>query len=244
MTVSCFLCENNFTLDKQQKNTLNELLKFSCFKNFNQHTQTYHLCNECCGKNNSFLKIYDFLEFTNHDLTNVNLFMSNNDIYISKQSISSILKKSEKKKKQNDRKVELLNVIKKLRLDYNKIICDSYIKFGKETLQEVVLKLTQLQTDKNERLFDLLNELGKYEMEYDSKIPSFKKFVAKGGDIKKTIDKAKLEKVLADNTDYLDLLNNKVDSETAIELSISKFPNNVENHLVDNYMKNKNRIIF
>jgi hypothetical protein len=191
-----------------------------------------------------FVKIYDFLGFENHDLNGVNLFMSHDNIYISKQNINQVSKQSEKKQKQLERKEELMSTIKKLRIDYNKSICDEYIKFGKVEFKDVIRKLTQLQTQKNERLYDLLQELQHHGIEYDSKIPSFKKYVTKGGNIKKTIEKAILEKALADNTDYLSILNNEIDSETAIELSISKFPDNVDNEIINNYVINKNKIIF
>lgn len=244
MSVSCFLCETCVKIEKNQKNMLNNLLKLTCFEKFDKKTQLYYLCGTCGNNNMSFVKIYDFLGFENHDLNDVNLFMSNDNIYISRQNINQVSKQSDKKQKQLKRKEELMLTLKKLRIDYNKPICDEYIKFGKLEFKEVIRRLTDLQSRKNDRLYDLLNELQHHSIEYDSRIPSFKKYVLKGGNITKTIERAILEKTLADNTDYLSLLHNEIDSETAIELSISKFPNNVENKIINDYIENKNRIDF
>lgn len=244
MSMSCFLCETCVKIEKNQKNVLNNLLELTCFEKFDKKTQLYYLCGTCGNDNISFVKIYDFLGFENHDLKHINLFMSNDNIYISKQNINQVSKQSYKKQKQLKRKEELMSTIKRLRIDYNKPVCDEYIKFGKTEFKEVIQKLTNLQSQKNNRLYDLLNDLQNYNIEYDSRIPSFKKYVSKGGNIKNAIERAILEKTLADNTDYLSLLNNEIDSETAIELSISKFPNNIENKIINDYIKNKNQIDF
>lgn len=243
MSVSCFLCEASFKIEKNQSNTLNNLLKLNCFSKFDKTTHLYDVCNMCCDNNKSFIKIHDFAGFENHKLSEVNLFISNDNIYISKQNINSVFKQSEKKKKQQERKEELLAITKRLKIEYKKTICDEYIKYGKIKLEDVIKRLTDLQTNKNDRLYDLLNELQNHNIDYDSNLPSFKKYIQKGGNIKKTIEKAKLEQTLAKNTDYLTLLNNCVDSETAIELSVNQFPNNDDEN-VNKYIEDKTRIIF
>jgi hypothetical protein len=244
MSVSCFLCETKIKIENNQKNMLNQLLTLTCFEHFNKKKQLYYLCNSCTECDDSFSTIYDFLGFENHDLRNVNLFMSNENIYILKQNVKQVSKQSYKKQKQIERKELLMSTIKKLRIEYNKPICDEYIKFGKTDLKDVLEKLTHVQSQKNNRLYDLLNELQKHNVEYDSRLPAFKKYVENGGNIKKTIERGLLEKTLADNTDYLSLLNNDVDSETAIDLSISKFPNDTDNKIINNYVESKTRIIF
>jgi len=238
------LCETCVKIEKNQKNTLNSLLKLTCFEKFDKNIQMQYLCESCGNSNKSFTKIYDFLGFENHNLNDVNLFMSNENIYISKQNIKQVFRQINKKQKQTQRKEELMVIIKKLKIEYNKPICDEYIKFGKINLENVITKLVNIQTQKNDRLFELLNELQCHNLEYDSNISALKKYVTKGGDIKKTIERAKLEKTLADNTNYLSLLNNDVDSETAIDLSISNFPNEINNDIINNYVKNKTRIEF
>lgn len=244
MSVSCFLCETCIKTKKTQKKFLNNLLNLTCFENFDKKIQLNYICEPCGKSDMSFVKIYDFMGCENHNLNGKNLFVSDVNIYVSEQNAKQILRQINKKQKITQRKEELMSTIKKLRIEYNKPICDEYIKFGKTDFKDVIKKLTDLQTKKNERLFNLLNELQKNNVEYDSRIPSFQTYILKGGCLKKTIEKGKLEQTLALNTDYLSLLQNDIDSETAIELSISNFPNEINNEIVNQFIKNKNKIEF
>lgn len=239
MSVSCFLCKSEINIPNTQIKTLKTILNV---KSNNDLGNVHNICQNC-SNDKIFINIYKYLNENENNFDNINIFISCDDFFVSDKKISSILKKLSNTKKQKNRKEELLTKIKKLKIEYNKSICDEYVKFGKQTLDEVIKKLCDVQSLKNNRLFDLLNELENHDLEYNQELPAFKKYIKHGGNISKTIERAKLEQILANNTDYLSLLNGCLDSETAIELSINQFPNN-DDEIINKYIKNKNKLIF
>ena len=143
-----------------------------------------------------------------------------------------------------ERKDLLMNKLKDMKLDYNKSICDSYIKFGTSELEDVVDELYRKQTERNNKLCSLLDELRNRNLEYDDKVPSYKKFLKSGGNLDKTIENGELEKVLIAETDYLSIAGD-INSEVAKEISLNAFyKKGKKSKVVDKYVKNKNTLKF
>jgi len=146
--------------------------------------------------------------------------------------------------KKQQRKESLINKLKELKLDYDKNICDQYIKFGTLNLEDVICALYKKQTDRNDKLCTLLEELRNRNLEYDEKVPSYKKFLKVGGNLDKTIENGELEKILIEETDYLSIIDD-INSETAKEISLNVFyKKGKKNKIVDKYVKNKNTLRF
>lgn len=236
MSATCELCMIHVEIENQL-NMLDNLLNLESFNKFDKKKQLCHICENCVNFD-QFIPIHDFFKNKTNStkINQIKLYVSNCDIYVQNCN--------KKKLAQLERKIKLMNTIKKLRIEYNKQICDQYIKFGSIEFEQVIEKLSLLQKEKNDRLYDLLTELQKCSIEYDSRIPSFKKYIAKGGNIKTTIEKATLEKILAENTNYLSRVDNSIDSDIAIELSIGELSSNMQNETINKYVQNKNKIIF
>lgn len=238
----CFLCKHKFIIDNINQIMISKLLKLYFFENFQKNNQVYYVCEKCNISTCKLIKIYNFIN-TEQFSTHLNVFVSESNIYVSSENTRTILHNNIIKNKKLSRKCELLEKIKTLKLNYNKIICDPYIKFGKESLNDIIQKLTKMQNIKNDRLYNLLNELRNHNMEYNSKIPAFQKYINDGINIHETIKKAKLEKELIDNTNYLSLIND-LDSDAAIEISINKLPESINNNNINQYIENRHTLIF
>lgn len=143
---------------------------------------------------------------------------------------------------ENRRKI-LNSKLKDYKLSYNSI-CDQYIKFGIPDIDSTVKLLYEKQNEHNNRLYKLLNELKQCNLEYDNRIPSFTKYIKYGGNIKEVIQKSQLERVLINETNYIDLLKGS-DSDTAKEISSIKYiKSGKKNKEISEYIGNKNTIKF
>ena len=149
--------------------------------------------------------------------------------------------KKEKIKKRQD---ELKNKIVELKLTYSRTICDKYIKYGKPPIETIIKSLSKEQRWSNENLCELLDELKTRNIEYSEDVPSYKKYIKKGGNINETLEKGEIEKVLMQKTKYLSIMEN-MDSETARELSTIDFCDSGQNSpIIDDYLKKKGTIKF
>lgn len=227
-------------------------LCYYCNKNigFNQHKNFYFngkkqnvyiLCLECFDSN-KYLELSKIPSMYN--INDVKIFYVEKKLYIEKIEEKYLLRKNNLKLKRDGRRDLLMKKIKDMKLDYNKNICDSYIKFGTTELNDVISMLYNRQIEKNNNLCTLLNELRNRNLEYDDKIPSYKKFLKSGKNLNKTIEDAELEKILIAETDYLSIADD-INSDTAKEISLNVFyKKGKKNNIVDNYVINKNTLKF
>jgi len=196
---------------------------------------TNAICNDCFDSNN-----YVNFVNTNDCITkNFSLFTNDKKIYILKKDWTKYFKREKRKEKLNKK-------LRELKLPYLKnSVCTLYINNGKPDLDTVIKLIHKKQKIQTKRLYRLLKKLQKNNLEYDSNIPSYKKFIEKGGDIKKIIENAEVEKVLINSTNYLSILN-LADSETAREVSVNDYVlnNKKSNKAIDNFISNKNAISF
>lgn len=152
-------------------------------------------------------------------------------------------------KKQIDEKTKrknlLISKMKDFKMNYEKYknnnLCKSYVNFGTPDLDTIIENIRLTLSIENNRLCELLETLKELNLEYDHNIPSYKKFIKKGGDIQKTINSAELEKDLIKDTNYLALYD-ITDSDTAKEIVINKVK--IKTKRVEKYILKKNTIKF
>jgi hypothetical protein len=203
------------------------------------------LCSDCFNPN-EYLDFLDLLNYHKLNLFEISLkiFYIEKKIYVNKKEFVRILKDSNTQSKRQERKKLLLNKLKEMKMDYIKNICDSYIKFGTPNLDNVVKALYIKQTENNNKLCMLLDELRNRNLEYDDKVPSYQKYIKKGGDLNKIIENGELEKILIAETNYLSIIDD-VDSEIAREISLNTFyDKGKKSKLADKYVKSKNTLRF
>jgi hypothetical protein len=204
------------------------------------------ICNSCFQQDH-INKNYEEFEQYDYELVEnkINLYISNKKTYVSKKEHNITVQHITLKLKKHERKKKLAEKLKEMKLEYiNGTICDGYIKYGLPNLETVVQTLLDHQNVKNDRLYKLLNKLRKKKLEYNDDVPAYKKYITKGGDLAKTIKDAELEKILMTETDYLSILN-AADSETAKEISLSKYiAKGGKNTTVNKYVSKKNTIKF
>lgn len=144
-----------------------------------------------------------------------------------------------------ERKQKLIKSMGDLKLSYEKFkdnkLCTSYINFGTPNLDTIIENINSKLSSENNRLCELLEELKLLNLEYDHNVPSYKKFIKKGGNIKEIINSAELEKDLMKDTNYLSFCE-ITDSDTAKEMVVSKME--VKTKRVKKYITKKNTIEF
>lgn len=198
----------------------------------------YYVCHDCFN-----IKIYVNLnDVINTDncslLNNIRIFRYGKKFYVLKTDICDT-------NKRNQRKIKLLNKLKDMKLNYvSGGICGEYINYGKHDINFVINELLKKQTSKYDRLYLLLNELRNKNLEYDDRIPSYQKYLKYGGELEKIINNGQIEKILIDETDFLEIKNDN-DSEIAREIASVNFINSGKNNkIVNNYISKKNSIKF
>ena len=216
--------------------------------------------NECmvCGKNNlnnnnnnnnknieiiceKCFDVSQYIRMEKYEINQVNKIKDTKKLYIKKNNNCDNILIPEK----IERKQSLVKKMADFKLNYEKYkdntLCKSYINFGTPNLDTIIENICSKLSIENNRLCELLEKLKELNLEYDSTIPSYKKFIKKGGDIKKIINSAELEKDLIKDTNYLSLYD-MTDSDTAKEMVISKVE--VKTKRVEKYILKKNTIKF
>lgn len=114
------------------------------------------------------------------------------------------------------RKKELFNQLDEKKLEYKKYgICDSYIKYGKPSLNDVIENIQTLTDKKLNRVLRLTKRLKKEDEIYDENISYYKNFINNGGDIEYTIQEGVKEWFYINKTNYLEFLNRYKDEDLA-----------------------------
>jgi hypothetical protein len=185
------------------------------------------ICNDCTI-NDSYEKISNLsekhkLSFDNIDY-NFQYFLYKNDIYILKKEWRNYVRNILNIK---IRKEQLFKKLAEQKLEYKKNgICDAYIFHGLLDIDDVIENLSEKQKQYNHRLEILINALNKRKITYNPEIPVFQKYLknhlyADQINLNSVIEEAQLEKILIDETNYIDLLKRK-DINDAREISIIK----------------------
>ena len=123
--------------------------------------------------------------------------------------------------KKEHRKNIILKELNINKLKYSKNLCDRFINIGDLELNDVISNVNNVQVIESNRLYNLLVKLSENKLTYNSDIPVFKHYIKYGGNVDDVIKKGKMELILAEKTNFLDLIK-KHDHETAYELALNK----------------------
>jgi len=122
------------------------------------------------------------------------------------------------------RKRQLFDKLNSEKLTYVKGgICDSFIKYGYPSLEDVIQDVQTMTYHEDLRLKVLIKQLEKRRLKYDGRVSYFRDYVEQGTDLKTTIREGKKEWFLINNTDYLRLLPVLEDEEDAEEEAIQRY---------------------
>ena len=104
------------------------------------------------------------------------------------------------------RKKELYSTLSDEKIQYIKNgICDSYILYGKPTLENVIDTMKVKNSTKMKRMSLLLKKLQEIEEEYDENVSYYKKYISSGGNIDYCISEGIKEWFYLNKTNYLEL---------------------------------------
>lgn len=166
------------------------------------------LCNDCFSEE----KYVDITK-TNKSSDQTKIFLYNQKLYISKNLNFDI---------SNERKQELISRLNKIKISYKNFKDELYYQYvmtGKPDIETIIKHFIEKQNIENDRFCQLLEELKKLDLVYDNMVPSYKKYIKYGGNLKQIIKTGELEKMLIKETNYLSILSS-TDSDTARDIAI------------------------
>ncbi len=205
-----------------------------------------NICDGCFDKNK-------FVGLTNEMICDIGIintiklqiFISSKQLFVDKKEWKTYFKLNNLSKQKTERKQQLIEKMSSYKLSYSKYeknqICESYVNSGNPDLDTVIQRLYLKQSEEDDRLCILLEKLKSLNLEYNCIVPSYKKFITKGGDINAIIDFAEIEKDLIANTNYLSIYET-TDSDTAKEIVIGKVEKKTKT--LEKYIAKKNTIKF
>lgn len=228
----CNMCKNNLKYN-------NSILKTSNKQNQKEH-QTLNvliLCQACFNEN-------DYSEITvgeNYNHSTIKIYMYDQKTYVNKKEFKKYSKCATLSNQKNERQQKLLTKLKEHKIIYTKDnLSEQYINTGNPNIDTTLEYLLAKQNEENDRLCKLLEYLKDKKLEYDFTIPAYKKFIKKGGNLKKVMEGAEIEKILIKETNYLAMLD-MTDSDTAKDIAISKMS---DNNKLNKYIIKKNTLRF
>ena len=129
----------------------------------------------------------------------------------------------DKKYKLAFRKKILFDKLNRVKLQYIKNgICDSYIKYGKPSLSEVLINFQDKTNNEFNRLQFLIKKLKSRGIKYDERVKIFTTYTKRGGDINKVLDEGETEFLYWNFTDFPSLIN-KYPEEIAKNIAMNKY---------------------
>lgn len=205
---------------------------------------------EICFDKSKFIELLndELILLTNNDVNDVNnpqIFMSSKQLFVDKKEWKKYSKSKNLSNQKTERKQILITQLSAYKISYEKYSknqnCEMYINFGNPNLDTVIQRLYFKQSEEDNRLCELLEKLKSLNLEYDCKIPSYKKFITKGGNIDYIIESAEIEKDLIFNTNYLSICD-ITDSDTAKEIAIGEIEKKTKT--LEKYITKKNTLRF
>jgi hypothetical protein len=131
------------------------------------------------------------------------------------------------------RKKELFDNLTDRKLEYIKDgICDSYIKYGKPSLEDVICNIQNKTEIEMKRLIRVIKRLKKEGEVYDENISYYKSFIKYGGDIDYIIEEGIKEWFYIHKTNYLELFKIYKDEDKAQAKALNNY---IKNHKPDKY---------
>jgi hypothetical protein len=122
------------------------------------------------------------------------------------------------------RKRQLFDKLNSRKLTYIRGgICDSFIKYGYPSLDEVIDDVQNTIELEDQRLEKLIRHLEKRRLIYDSKVSYYREYVEQGTDLRTAIREGKREWFLINKTCYLKLTALYKDEERAEKIAIDRY---------------------
>lgn len=205
-----------------------------------------YICDKCFDGTN-FIEVTNEIinEINSDDNFNLQICVSAKKIFLQKSEWKKYSKLKNNSIEKTKRRKQLMNKLSLYKLNYEKClktqVCESYLNGGNIDIDTVIQQLYVKQSEEDDRLCELLEKLKSLDLEYDCKIPSYKKYILKGGDINAIVESAELEKDLIKDTNYLSLYN-QTDSDTAKEIVIGKVEKKTKR--LEKYIAKKNTLKF
>lgn len=142
------------------------------------------------------------------------------------------------------RKKQLFDKLDSHKLTYIKGgICDSFIKFGYPTLDQVIMNIKELTLQEEKRLEKLLNVLKRNALKYDSRVLYYKEYIEQGTNIGTALIEGKKEWFYINMTDYLELVKIYKDEDKAQQIALKKYiKKNGHDTFVQKHVYNKKTI--
>lgn len=232
------------------------IICFKLIKNNIVITPIADICNTCVDSDDIYSKItcLDVFGLNLKELDNIKKYHDiNKNIYYNRKDIIKLIstqnnistRKSNIELKEKKRKLDLINKMKMYKLDNtNNSICRTHIKFGFPTLDETINLLIETQNEENKKMYILLDALEKNDLNYNPKLPCYLNYIQNKCSLKKTLQIAETELFLANNTEYISLLE-KYDNESAKEIALFNYYKNKKSKIKDNYdMINNKKLEF
>lgn len=154
-----------------------------------------------------------------------------------KSGIINKKKRATVDRKIRDRKILLKQRLKEHKLTYRKhSVCDVFIKYGTPDIETVIRSLEKDVKDRSKNLMRLSKRLGRYKLEYNENVPSYKKYVDNGGDVKEAVRIGRVESIVMEKTRYLEYLK-EYSGEDALDMAaIEYIDSEGSNDVVSEYL--------
>lgn len=125
------------------------------------------------------------------------------------------------------RRKELIDHLNDKKLEYTKFgICDSYIKFGKPSLETVIDNIQTKTSSQTKRFTLLLKRLKKEGEIYDETISYYRDYIINDGDLDHVVNEGIKEWFYVNMTNYSELLKLYKDEDKAQHHAFNTFINN------------------
>ena len=139
------------------------------------------------------------------------------------------------------RRKELIDHLSDKKLEYTKYgICDSYIKFGKPSLETVIDSVQTKTSTQTKRFTILLKRLKKEGEIYDENISYYRDYIVNGGDLDNAVNEGIKEWFYINMTNYSELLKFYKDEDKAQHHAFNTFiKNNRPNRYTERIRKSE-----
>lgn len=143
--------------------------------------------------------------------------------------------KNDKNQKIIVRKKQLMDSLNTRKLTYVKGgICDSFIKFGFPSLEQVISDVEEMTKNEERRLMRLIKELRKKDLTFDSRVTYYKEYIEQDTDLKTAIIEGMKEWFFINMTDYVSLVKQYNDEDRAQVIALDRY---VDEHGYDEHIR-------
>jgi len=129
-----------------------------------------------------------------------------------------------KKDPSQKRRQMLMDELSMRKLDYVRGgVCDSFIKYGRPSLDEVIEMCIRSTMQEEKRLTILISNLKQNDLIYDDRVSYYKEYIEQGTDLRTAITEGKKEWFYINMTEYPAFLAKYKDEERAMARALDKY---------------------